>query len=261
MSHAPTFHDLVLAHVGQRLAQRGYQFREDVPQHDPEETGHVWYLAFSKDLPEIGYGHVVLYHSPMPAEATQRFDVLIMRSLSREPYDMYARQRARGHPRTQLVGYLPRPTDAPLPLVYHWQMDPIRWIFDTEPTLIQQLRLVWQRLDNPVLPWIECPASSQFVRVEKSWYREPFAAYATGVWDASTAYAAIVPFEAPGFLTEAEDDAASALVYQVTTVLREHHLFPEEGPPARAAIDYLAACLEGTVVYDHNVYAQRLTQR
>lgn len=153
------------------------------------------------------------------------------------------------------------PTAAPLPLVYNRHQDPRRWSFHSEQEVIQQLRLVWQRLDNPVLPWIECPASSQFMRVETSWYREPFVAYAAGVWDADTAYAVLAPFEVPGFLLQAEDMATSALVNEVVTLLREQHLFPEEGPPARAAIDYLSACLEGTVVYDHDVYAQRRTQR
>lgn len=38
MSHAPTFHDHVLAHVGRRLEQRGYQFRDDVKYGSPENT-------------------------------------------------------------------------------------------------------------------------------------------------------------------------------------------------------------------------------
>src|SRR3712207_3428523 len=101
---------------------------------------------------------------------------MLLRYAENEPWEEYA-ICVPGRPQTNITGYLPGPSVAPLPLVYNWQMYPDRWVFYSQADLLRLLHIVGQRLHNPVLPWVECPESSQFVHVEKAWYEEPFGNY------------------------------------------------------------------------------------
>jgi hypothetical protein len=127
-------------------------------------------------------------------------------------------------------------------------------VFHSEAELVRLLHCVLQRLDGPVLSWLECPESSQFVHVEKAWYIEPFANYVTGRWDAARAYAAVRGFAPPQFLTEAGDDDESFLVSKVHQTLYALQLPPPSKQIKQAILEYLLACLQDRETFRRDIY-------
>ena len=247
------FQDVIGQTFRDFFAERGYTFREDVAAMSHEETQWYGYQAFSKPLGKQGYVHVAfLPHLTYP-EPTFQFWVFCLRHPGYSPLEFDVLERGRH----VITGYLPTATIPPLPLYLHRSGKHNAWYFREEGELAQQCALVRQRLDNPVLSWLECPTSHQFLRVEKAWYRTALARYVTKEWSGETAYATLAGYDPLilQFHIEADTPEECRLVSTILTILRPYD--PQRtgtggSRPPQRILDYWLACLEDRETYSHH---------
>lgn len=232
------------------LLRRAYQFREDmVNQKSPD-----CFLPFSKPIGELGYAYVVVRYDYGLSHSSEyepnTFSVLVFR---RHDRDTPVPQQP-GPFRTDITGYLPGLSDPPLPLVFSMSTtkETGKWNVTSEDALFTQALVIGQRLLRPVLPWLECHESSQFVSVGKSWYIQPLANYLNHQWDAEQAFAAMSVFDPPGFSIEAGDD--TELVYEVLTAFHRLRIPRYAQSVRRDMLEYLYACLQNAIQFDEAVY-------
>lgn len=247
------FRDIWNEHGQPVLTECNYTLQVEIASQKPSMLPDRVFLPYLKSLGSLGYAHVIIGYSARRKSDTQRFSVQLLRYDGTEPYEAYLCPRM-VKPRTYLAGYLPHEEQPPLPLLgSRTQGD---WCFRNHEDLPQKVLAVRARLAADILPWLEDPTATQFVKVEKAWYVLPFEQYLSGVIDAPQAYALVNNFRPEGYFLDAGTIPDTALVSEIHDMLRSQVVTPNPAktrymPPV---IEYLRACLNGTHEFNIEYY-------
>lgn len=228
------------------LTEQGYTLQEDFAVQTEQKVPIQVFLPYLKPLGDLGYAHIIVGYSANQRSKRQYFSVQVLRYDDRKPHEACLGPRI-DCPRTYLAGYLPIPTNPPLPLFVSGSRTLMAWSFEHQEQLVQQILAVRERLAKTILPWLEDPSTTQYVKVKKEWYIQPFEHYLAGRIDAAQAYERVKDFRPEGYFIDVETVAEAELVSIVHTILRQHMLVPHLGQEIYQPVllEYLLACLKG----------------